>query len=172
MNSSLSKQRVKYEDWKIAMAYFAKDSYMFSFDLKSGYHHIEILPEHQTFLGFSRRAPDSNSEIFYVFTVLPFGLSTAPYIFTKLSKPLEKHWRIQGNCIAIFLDDGWATVQDKDRCRATAQAVRRDLYAAGFCSQRREISVGTHPSFGLVRYNLEFFIGHLKNRRQKNYKDY
>ena len=132
VNSSLSKQRVKYEDWKIAMAYFAKDSYMFSFDLKSGYHHIEILPEHQTFLGFSWRAPDSNSEIFYVFTVLPFGLSTAPYIFTKLLKPLEKHWKIQGNCIAIFLDDGWATVQDKDRCRATAQAVRRELYAAGF----------------------------------------
>ena len=42
VNKSLIKQSVKYEDWKIAMAYFAKDAYMFSFDLKSGYHHIEI----------------------------------------------------------------------------------------------------------------------------------
>ena len=42
VNRSLIKQRIKYEDWKIALGYFAKDSYMFSFDLKSGYHHIEI----------------------------------------------------------------------------------------------------------------------------------
>ena len=114
------------------MAYFAKDSYMFSFDLKSGYHHIEISQDHQTFLGFCWRAPDSNNEVFYVFTVLPFGLSTAPYIFTKLLKPLEKHWRIQGTCIAIFLDDGWAIVQDKEGCLLKAQTVRQDLYGAGF----------------------------------------
>ena len=53
------------------------------------------------------KASDSGVEIFYAFTVLPFGLSTAPYVFAKLLKPLEKHWRLQGICIAIFLDDGW-----------------------------------------------------------------
>ena len=132
VNRCLAKQRVKYEDWKVALAYFTKDSYMFSFDLKSGYHHVDILQEHQTFLGFSWRASDSGDEIFYVFTVLPFGLSTAPYVFTKLLKPLEKHWRLQGVCIAIFLDDGWATVQDKQGCSITAQAVRKDLSSAGF----------------------------------------
>ena len=106
VNKSLIKQSVKYEDWKIAMSYFAKDAYMFSFDLKSGYHHIDIAQEHQTFLGFSWRAPDSINVVLYVFTVLPFGLSSAPYVFTKVLKPLEKYWRIQGLCIAIFWDDG------------------------------------------------------------------
>ena len=93
VNKCLVKQRVKYEDWKFALAYFAKGSYMFSFDLKSGYHHVEISQDYQTYLGFSWKASDSGDEIFYVFTVLPFGLSTAPYVFTKLLKPLEKHWR-------------------------------------------------------------------------------
>ena len=106
VNKSLIKQSVKYEDWKIAMSYFAKDAYMFSFDLKSGYHHIDIAQEHQTFLRFSWRAPDSINVVLYVFTVLPFGLSSAPYVFTKVLKPLEKYWRIQGLCIAIFWDDG------------------------------------------------------------------
>ena len=55
VNRSLIKQRIKYEDWKIALAYFAKDTYMFSFDLKSGYHHMKILQDHQTFLGFCWR---------------------------------------------------------------------------------------------------------------------
>jgi len=41
---------VKYEDWKIALAYFQKNSYMISFDLKSGYNHIDIFKEHQFFL--------------------------------------------------------------------------------------------------------------------------
>ena len=63
MNKCLVKQRVKY-DWKVALAYFAKDSYMFSFGLKSGYHHVEISQEHQTFLGFSWRAPGSGGEVF------------------------------------------------------------------------------------------------------------
>ena len=70
VNKSLIKQSVKYEDWKIAMFYFAKDAYMISFDLKSGYHHIDIAQEHQTVLGFSWRAPNSINEIFFVFTVL------------------------------------------------------------------------------------------------------
>ena len=47
------KLRIKYDDWKIASLMFRKNGYMFSFDLKSGYHHVEIFQPHQTFLGFS-----------------------------------------------------------------------------------------------------------------------
>ena len=112
VNRSFIKQE---SNIRIASRYglFFQDSYMFSFDFKSGYHHMDIAQEHQTFLGFSCKDPDSNNEVFYVFTVLPFGLSTAAYIFTKLLKPVEKHWRLQGTCIATFLDDGWPTVRDK-----------------------------------------------------------
>ena len=88
VNKCLLKQRVKYEDWKVALAYFAREAYMF--DSKSGYH-VEISEHHQSFRGFSLRPPDSEGETFYVFTVLPFELSTTPYVFTKLLKPLEKH---------------------------------------------------------------------------------
>ena len=54
-NRFTKKLRIKYDDWKIASLMFRKNGYMFSFDLKSGYHHIEIFQPHQTFLGFSRR---------------------------------------------------------------------------------------------------------------------
>lgn len=99
------------------MAYFARDAYMFSFDLKSGYHHIEISRDHQTFLGPCWRSPNSNSEVFHAFIVVPFGLSSAPHIFTKLLQPLEKHYRIKGNSIVVLLDDVWAMVKDKEGCR-------------------------------------------------------
>ena len=44
---------------------------------------------------------------FFMFTVLPFGLSSAPYIFTKLLRPLVKHWRSQGIHTVVYLDDGF-----------------------------------------------------------------
>ena len=63
---------------------------------------------------------------------MPFGQSSAPCIFTKTPKPLEKHWRHQGVCVAIFLDDGWGIEKDCQVCCAAANAVRPDLGRVGF----------------------------------------
>ena len=99
---------------------------MFSFGLKSGYHHIEIHAEHQTFLGFAWENRN------YVFTVLPFGLSTAPYIFTKVLKLLEKYWKHNRISIAVFLDDGWSTERDLVKCIEQSKTVRTDILNADF----------------------------------------
>jgi len=52
LNQSLWKDKFKYEDIQIAMLVFQKDDYMFSFHLKSGYHHVEIYELHRRYLGF------------------------------------------------------------------------------------------------------------------------
>lgn len=131
VNQCLRKMRVKYEDWKIALSYMT-EAFMFSFDLQSEYHHIEMFEGHQTYLGFSWKHGSSNLTKFYVFTVLPFGLLSAPNISTKTLKPLEKHWRLQGICIAIFLDDCWAIERDREVCSSISKAAKTDLGEAGF----------------------------------------
>ena len=61
-----------------------------SLTLKSGYHHIDILEAHQKYLGFSW---EFDGKIpYFVFTVLVFGLATAPFVFTKVLCVLIKHW--------------------------------------------------------------------------------
>ena len=110
------------------MSYFSRGAYMFSFDLKNGYHHVEIFEGHQTDLGFSWKHSSSNQVKFYVFTVLPFGLSSAPHVFTKILKPLEKHWRHQDICVAVFLDEGWGIEKDSQVCSIVADAVRTDIF--------------------------------------------
>ena len=45
-------------------------------------------------------------KICFIFTALPFGLTSAPFIFTKVMRRLVKHWRINGIRITCFLDDG------------------------------------------------------------------
>ena len=52
-------------------------------------------------------------------------------MFTKILKPLEKHWRHQGICVAVFLDDGWGIEKDSQVCSIVADAVRTDLFKAG-----------------------------------------
>ena len=69
---------------------------------------------------------------FYVFTILHFELSSAPYEFPKIFKPLEKQWRHQGISVAVYLDDGWGTEKDSQVCSIVADAVRADLSMAGF----------------------------------------
>ena len=105
VNAFLYKQKFKCEDFSVATRIFDKDYYLFKFDLKSGYHHIEIFPEHGKYLAFAWDFGTGKSRYFQL-CVLPFGLSSAPFIFTKILKALQKSWRSRGIPIDIFLDDG------------------------------------------------------------------
>ena len=46
VNQSIWKQKLKCEDWRVLLSYISKDDFLFSFDLKSGYHHFDIFPDH------------------------------------------------------------------------------------------------------------------------------
>ena len=50
---------------------------LFKFDLKKGYHHIDINETSQTYFGFSWKI-DGKVRHFFL-TVLPFGLNSVPF---------------------------------------------------------------------------------------------
>ena len=75
VNDHLEKRKVKFEDWKTFQNYISSENYLFKFDLKSGYHHIEIFQPHLTYLGFQWEV--DGVPRYFCFAVLPFGLSTA-----------------------------------------------------------------------------------------------
>ena len=126
LNKYLWKDKFKYEDMRTALMYFEKGEYIITFDLKSGYHHVDIHVESQTYLGFEWSGKH------YVFTVLPFGLSSACYIFTKLLRPLVKYWRSQGIKAVIYLDDGIASVPQLEEAKRISFLMKSDLEQAGF----------------------------------------
>lgn len=126
LNKFVRRDKVKFEDWKIALQYFQKGFHMFKFDLKSGYHHIDICSAQQTFLGFSW------NNLFYVFTVLPFGLSSAPYIFTKCLRPMVRYWRQSGVNIVLYLDDGLGLAESYEKGVSDSLFVKDSLEKAGF----------------------------------------
>ena len=89
---------------------------------------MDVCPDHQQFLGF-QWSLNSTKMRYFCFTVLPFGLSSAPYLFTTLFRPLVAHWRSQGFRIVLFLDDGAGCEYTYEA--ACSASPRQDLISVG-----------------------------------------
>ena len=126
VNNYLFETKFKYENLKRVAEIFETDYYFITFDLKSGYHHVPIHPDHWTYLGFSWTFPTGQTN-YYTFIVLPFGLSSACYAFTKLLRPLVEKWRSQGIRTVIYLDDGICGSPSYERTKEISITVRADL---------------------------------------------
>ena len=124
------KQSVWFEDICTLFDLFQSGYFFFTFDLKSGYHHVEIFPDHRQYLGFSWNF--GSVVKYFVFTVLPFGMSSAPYIFSKLVRSLVNYWRGLGRRVVTFLDDGIGGSPDYASCLVHSRLCRSDLDSAGF----------------------------------------
>ncbi len=56
-------------------------------------------PRSRTFVGFMWEGK------YYVHNCLPFGLSTAPWVFSKVIRELVMLWRKEGIRVLPYLDD-------------------------------------------------------------------
>ena len=72
VNKPIYKKRIKFEDLRLKEQFLNPHDYMFKFDIKQGYHQIDIHKPHQKFLGFSWEV--GGETCYFVFTVPPFGL--------------------------------------------------------------------------------------------------
>ncbi|CAG2244135.1 unnamed protein product [Mytilus edulis] len=130
VNKQVVYSKIKFEDWKTASQFLTSDCFGFAFDLKAGYHHINIFPNHQKYLGFSWKFGETVK--YFVFTVLPFGLCSAGYVFTKVVRPLIAHWRKDGIKITVYLDDGLCLAETEKLCCEQSVRVKNDLILSGF----------------------------------------
>ena len=108
---------------------FSKELHFFTFDLESGYHHIDSFESHQMFLGFSWKFGNINR--YFTFLVLPFGLNTASHCFTKMLRPLVTRWRSMGHFSIRDIDDGISGHTDRISALAASHIVQNDLALPG-----------------------------------------
>eukprot|EP00111_Clytia_hemisphaerica_P009430 TCONS_00027673-protein len=130
VNAHLFKERISFDDWGSLKNLISENGFAYKFDLRKGYYHVEIAEAHQTYLGFSWNL--DGREKFFIFCVLPFGLSSAPMIFTKLLRPLVSYWHDHGIKICVFLDDGGGTESNLVKAISSSNFVRRSLKSSGF----------------------------------------
>ena len=147
--------------------------WMTSIDLKSGYWHLGIHPEHHKYFGFSHQLPSREKKAFwtsgalsaakiaeqrrklprryFIFSALCFGLRTAPFIFTKLMRQVGKLWRKRGWRFICYIDD-WLLIADSEaQCAAMTRIAQEDF--------RRLHIVINAPKSHLTPAQLREFLG-------------
>jgi hypothetical protein len=100
--------------------------YVFTLDLKSGYHHIDIREQDTAYLGFSWK------DQWYVFQQLPFGLAPACWCFTIVMRTVLRFFRLHGIRCTGYIDDSLYGSEDLDLLRKHQQFVLHTLASLGF----------------------------------------
>ena len=65
-------------------------------------------------------------------------LVPAPYLFTRLLKPLVKKWRTEGKSIVVFLEDGLGAAADYTKARISSLSVHADLLKSWFVPNEKK----------------------------------
>lgn len=131
VNKHLWKASVKYEDLRIALTYLNINDWMIKWDIHSAYHHIVLNNNQTDFMGFSWTYADGKT-VFMKFVVLPFGLSSAPYCFSKVTRPLIAKWRAESKRAVMYLDDGFGCSGSKESAEIMAESIKSDIISSGF----------------------------------------
>ncbi|VDI62905.1 Hypothetical predicted protein [Mytilus galloprovincialis] len=155
VNEHVVLSRIKFEDLKTVSQYIKSESFGLFFDLKSGYHHVDVFHAHRQYLGFQWKNK------FYVFTVLPFGLKTSGYIFTKVIRPLVKNWRKDGIKVVVYLDDGFGVAETSDICTLHSQKVKTDLINSGFVPNKDKCKWNPSQDLNWLGFHWDLKLGKL-----------
>lgn len=126
LNQFINTDHFKMEDLRTVLKLITKDCFMTKIDLKDAYYLIKVHENSKKYLRFKF---DNN---LFEFNVLPFGLSTAPYIFTKVLKPIVRLLRSAGLTSTNYLDDFWLMGQTYEECLYNTSMTSKLLISLGF----------------------------------------
>ena len=107
LNSFVKQESFKMEGIPTLKELLQPGDWMTKIDLKDAYFAIPIATNHQKFLRFRWQG------VTYQFQCLPFGLSSAPWVFTKTTKPVVTILRSLGMRVIIYIDDILILAPDK-----------------------------------------------------------
>ena len=99
LNAYIKPKKFRMETLNTVLKSPIKGMWAVSIDLKDAYLHIPIHQDHHRWLRFK-----VNGQA-YAFRCLPFGLSTAPRVFTRVVKTVRAYLRRNGVQINQYLDD-------------------------------------------------------------------
>ena len=130
LNKKIMKKFFRMEDLKKISKIIHPGLWGVKLDLKDAYHHIPLAREIWKFFRFAILI-DGKIEVFF-FKVLPFGLTTAPWAFSRVLKPIKKELRLLGITITSYLDDFLILARSRQEALDQTQIVIDVLQRYGF----------------------------------------
>lgn len=110
LNTFIEATHFKLEDKSTVMRLLQKGYFMTKLDLKNAYYLVPIHESHRKFLRFQFLGK------LFQFNCLCFGLNIAPFVFTKIIKPIVTLLRSKGFLLVAYLDDFLLLGKSKKQC--------------------------------------------------------
>lgn len=119
-------KRFRMETLNLILPLLRKGMWAASVDLQDAYLHIPIHPRHQRYLAFQYAGRR------FTFRSLPFGLSTAPRVFTRVAGTVIAYLRKQGVTLYAYLDDWLIVGESKSSAAHNVQKTVQTLQELGW----------------------------------------
>lgn len=154
LNLKRLNEHIKYRHFKMESSERVKEIvdhnwFLGSIDLEKAYHSIPIHSDSRKYLKFRFEGQ------LYQYKTLPMGLSSAPYVFTRIMKVLFTKLRTLGLHSVFYLDDSLLAGSTYKACKENIQKTAGLLQSAGF-------SVSMEKSSLIPSRTLEF-LGFIYN---------
>ena len=132
LNTIMEVEKVSLTDLSKSEKQLMRNDYMNTMDLENCYFHVSIVKEHQQYLGFQVPDEETGDPIYYVFTVLIYGLSPAAWLITFLTKPIISALNQLGIRTAIFIDDARSLGSSDIEARRNHETVLKYFQQSGW----------------------------------------
>lgn len=170
LNKFIEKTHFKMEDYRTASKLIPQGGYLATIDLKEAYLLIPVSKNDRKFLRFNFKAPNSNDLFTYEFTAIPYGLSVAPRVFTKIMREVMSYLRKQGHKSVIYLDDILCIGDTKVECEKNVCATLSLLQCLGFVVnfEKSVLSPSKMCTFLGFLYDTQHFSISLPKEKREN----
>lgn len=161
LNTFVLAPHFKLVDIRTALKLLKKNLFLAKIDLKDAYYSVSIHKDFRKYLCFQ-----FDGKV-YQFTVLPFGLSVAPYLFTKLMNPLVSKLRSQGIVCIYYLDDWLLMAESHQECSHAIKLALSLLESLGFSINLQKSILTPSPRCQFVLDTSNMTIELPMDKRQK-----
>ena len=155
LNEFILAPHFKMEDTRSVIQLIRPNCFFASLDLQDAYYMLPVHRDHRQYLRFEWKTT------LYEFTCLVFGLNVAPYVFTKLMKPVVSHLRDLGFLLVIYIDDLLFMANSYEECANAIKVACQVLQRLGFLVNYQKSSIIPDTSIeylGLVFDSVRFAI--------------
>jgi hypothetical protein len=129
----------KYETIKDPMRYIRAGDLLFTVDAKSGYYHIPVHANSQTYLGFQWGGQ------YYVYCALPFGIGPACWVYTQVMAAVLQPLRRRGWLLSSYIDDSIYTATTMREALGRVLTLVRYMAALGIYLSRKKCMLWPDP---------------------------
>ncbi|MCP4244252.1 MAG: hypothetical protein GY772_27210 [bacterium] len=134
VNEHIAPRRFRLETAATVRRVLRKGDWLSTTDIRSAYHHIPVRASDRPLLGFSLEGRC------YRYRALPFGLSSAPRLFSLVLRRVVAGLRAEGHRLVQYLDDVLALGASRAECTVTTNMLRARLRSLGWTLAEEKLS--------------------------------